>query len=258
MLSGEGTGTWTLAETLVTVAGCTLACGALHAAAERAVVRRGWKGVPHELAQHVVAVPAAALMGVAYMLALLRAGTGVEARNFEASRAHWCGMCVNLGVSLYEMVLYVAHGKPLVVWLHHVAVSSALTSVLITGQQAHYIAWIGLAELSNIPLAAVMLMQAADRRAHPLYTVAGAALWLSFLCVRVGSLGWAVVRLVNDALYALPAIGRELHFMSRWGSVLGTFFLWALSCAWFVPISKGLLKALGVDVGRGRRRGRDE
>lgn len=247
---------WALAETLFAIATCTAACGALHAVAERTVVRRGWTGAAHELAQHVVAVPAAALMGGAYLAALLRAGSGVEARNYEAGRAHWCGMCVNMGVSLYEMALYAAHGKPLAVWLHHVAVSAALTSVLVTGQQAHYIAWIGLAELTNIPLAAVMLMQAADRRAHPLYTAAGAALWLSFLCARVGSLGGAVARLVHDGLYALPAAGRQLPFMSRWGSVLGTFFLWALSCAWFVPISKGLLKALGVDVGGSSRRAR--
>lgn len=237
---------WEFAETASALVACTAAFGLMHAVALRTVVRRRWVGEPHYLAQLVVAVPAASAIGISYSLALASSPPGAAARDFEAGRWHWAGMCANVGVSLYEMCLYARHGKPLPFWFHHVCVCVALTAVLLTGELAHYIAWVGLSELTNIPLSAVLLMQAAGRKASPMYPIAGAALWASFLVARVLSLGAATAFLIWDGVHSLPSTGGKLvRPVVRYGSILGTCFLWGLSIVWFVPITRGLVRAVG-------------
>lgn len=215
------------------------AFGALHGLLARAMSGYSWyasKGPADRAyaAQSAVSILASAIIGALYAEALGQLPATLEARHFETTPTHTLGISINIGLCVYEIVLYVAHGKPVQFWAHHVLSLCALGSGVVTGHMCQLLAWEGLVELTNIPLCTVTLMQNVPRlKASGAYVVAGASLWLAFLALRVVSLGWCAATIAHDLFVALPAAGRleELHPLQRYLVLPGTAFLWLLSGA---------------------------
>ena len=78
------------------------------------------------------------------------------------------------------------------------------------------------------------------------YVVSGAGLWISFVFLRLLNLPLCMYWYYADTVADPQSTWLALHPVLRWVGMPSTFFIWALSCTWFVPITQGLLKAVGV------------
>ena len=108
---------------------------------------------------------------------------------YDGTQLHATAIDVAVGFHLYEVMLYVLHGKKLVFWVHHLLALGALVTSRLTEQQMQIIAWQYSCEITGVPLAAVLIMQQdPNLKASAAYTVAGALLWVSWLLARVLSL----------------------------------------------------------------------
>jgi hypothetical protein len=180
------------------------ACSVIHVVSARAVLSRyAWyreKSAAERayFDQLVTSCPAITFTVTAFASALWQHPSDVTARHFGSTSTHVLGIEASIGYLLYETGLYVIHGKDAIYWLHHTLSLTALTLSLLTGQQMNLIAWQYSAELTGLPLAAVLLMQQDPvLKASLAYSVAGVMLWFLWLVTRVISLGvcgWTIAR----------------------------------------------------------------
>lgn len=138
--------------------------------------------------------------------------------------------------------------------IHHVLSIASYTGGLINGH-VHYFGMLdGLSELTNIFLTNVYLYKnitIKDQKLEvllPKWLIAinGIGLWVGFICVRLF--------LFPYVLYAMFTDG-QANYERTWGSIAiwqqylyitANSFLAIASAVWFVPITKGFLKALGA------------
>lgn len=230
------------------------ACVVGHVCSSRYLSRYKWyvSKPPAERAyldQLVVSCPAISCTVLMFARGMWMLPAGMLARQFGTTHMHATAMDVAIGFHIYEVCLYVLHGKKLVFWVHHLLALGAIVTSRLTEQQMQIIAWQYSCEVTGVPLAAVLLMQQDPAlKASTAYTVAGAVLWVTWLFARVISLLACTAFFGHDLFYALPAIGRldDLHWIHKYLALPSTVIIWGMSLVWFWPITLGILKALGV------------
>ena len=97
-----------------------------------------------------------------------------------------CNEC--LAVLVYEVFLYVRHGKKWIFWLHHLIATTFCTLALTTTIGQHVIAWAGICECTGLFLAVHLL------NVERLKLVNGILLWITFLTFRILNLGVLTAR----------------------------------------------------------------
>lgn len=158
-------------------------------------------------------------------------------------------IALHLATCVYESCTYVATGKGFVFYLHHLVVAGNAMPVLLTGRMHPYYCWVGLVEGTNVPLCLLtMFGQFPSMKGGAAHTASGAALWISYVFIRVLLPGHCMYSMFA-ALQSTP----EKVFVfenETWNNAwIGYFFvtgifLWMLSMYWFYLITKGLLKAI--------------
>lgn len=129
---------------------------------------------------------------------------------------------------------------------HHALSCAAIGLGLVTGKAHFFACWAVCSELSTPFLNLVMAIKLFGGNATPTqkrcHTLAGAALWLSYLPFRMALFpAWLYVWF--DDRRAFPGVTAASPFeLVFYPSVIA--FLLALSTVWFVAISRGLKKAL--------------
>ena len=130
--------------------------------------------------------------------------------------------------------------------LHHVLSAACYGSGLLT-ERMHYFAVLdGCCEVTTIFLNALFLCKCfapADTLALP-KAISGGLLWLTFVFFRLLLFPFWLYTFISDC-NAQPATTWEtINGFERYAYVLVTVFLLVLSAHWFVPITKGMLKAM--------------
>ena len=182
-----------------------------------------------------------------------------------AQPASMDALCLSIALSLYDLGIMRRDG-PLLrdrascqVFAHHMLLTLNAALLLLTRRGGFWAASLSWIELTNVPLGCVRIMQelgVRDRYRHgtvafAAYTASGALLWLSFLRLRVCGI-WSVLRQMLDDLFADPSRARMLAVEEGEGLnrlavsfvVGGTFCAWVLSCLWFVPITRGIVRVM--------------
>jgi hypothetical protein len=157
-------------------------------------------------------------------------------------RSEWIewGLLAHCAYSVYEEALYIFYGKPFVFHIHHFVVLYNYSISLICGQMQFWAAWDGTVEVTNVPLCLMIMSQLADVKVHPVISV---VLWLQFLVFRIIGMGaWLYFFFVDVKHCDWETVPGILI----WAVVPSTVFLWVLSNVWFVKLTKGTMKTLGL------------
>lgn len=97
-------------EQVALVVGSTVACAVIHYIFTPICKKMEGKeveGAPCELAQTVVSVPTCLVISSLYAWVFFTSAGDLEARNFSKSLALDVAMCVNLGLTAYEVAIYI-------------------------------------------------------------------------------------------------------------------------------------------------------
>ena len=161
---------------------------------------------------------------------------------------------LHVGSSLYECATYVYHGKPWVYMVHHAVVLYCYIGVLYIGALHFWFAWAGLVEATNLHvcfLKICLIMNVCRRTVAE--AVNGGCLYVTYLLLRLVSLPLAIAAYAYDA-YRFPdttwgwamVAGGATPAMAASAPVC-TLVIWGMSCVWFAPIHKGMMKVLRGD-----------
>jgi len=188
-----------------------------------------------------------------YAAALPSVYASVDARWHATSRyAEWA-MLLHVGSSVYEVGVYVLYGKPWVYTAHHLIAIYAYGVGLYVGAHHFWGAAAGLVEITNINVAVLkMSILLGIGRGGALEALNGAVLYVLYLLVRVLLLPCVLALYLHDAWYFADATWRTPASAPlvclRATTFPCTLVIWLLSCAWFRPIHRGMLKVLrGAD-----------
>ena len=246
----------------MSVAGIAAAFGVVHVALERALLPRVIPGISRlsRSAASDVVVQIMWLIGATpipflYAHALPALSGSVSQRWHGTMQAvHWA-MVLHLGSTVYEMGVYLVYGKSWVYTAHHLIVLYAYGLAIHYGTMHFWGAWDGLTELTNIFICILKLCLLLDRgRGTVLEVVNGSLLYVTYVACRLVSLPCWLALFAHD-LYSHPELtwraggAHEIaHKLMCMSFPVCTLAVWLLSCAWFVQIHRGMMKALrGVD-----------
>ena len=188
-----------------------------------------------------------------YAAALPQLAVSVETRWKGTSALVERAMLLHFGSSLYEVGVYLLYGKPWAYTVHHAIALWGYGLGLWTGAHHFWAAWAGLVEITNVNVGILkicLILQVG--RGSSVEAANGAVLYVLYLLVRVLSLPCLLAVYAHDLAvhhehtWGAPA-SRPLVWLrlTTWPSVLA---IWVLSCAWFAPIHRGMLKVLrGAD-----------
>ena len=130
--------------------------------------------------------------------------------------------------------------------MHHVLSACSFGSGLMTGRMHFFAVFDGCCEVTTFFLNGLFLLRTyapPDANAVP-KALCGGFLWLTFIFFRL-LLFPAWLYLFFSDVYAAPAITWDtIGSFERYGYVPVTVVLLLLSASWFVPITKGLIKAV--------------
>lgn len=159
---------------------------------------------------------------------------------------------IHVAENVQTSLLYPAMGKEAVFYAHHALVIAGYGTAVLSGRAHFWCAAAGLTEGTNVFLFAIIsgshLGWPPLAKGGVVHTASGALLWLSFTILRLSLLPWALYAYVQDALLQ-PDVWRQLPFVLQYLQWPSGAIIVGLSALWYVKISKGVLKALGVGVG---------
>ena len=165
-------------------------------------------------------------------------------------------LLMQVGSTVYEQILFTYFGKSWVFSLHHGIVLWCYALGLYTGHLHFWGIWCGVVEFTNIPVCILKICLVLNLgRGSLLEAVNGGCLYLSYLSLRVLSLPLMLICLYLDCVNQPDATWRfaleGADAATRWLAITVpacTAAIWVLSCIWFVPIHKGMIKVLrGLD-----------
>lgn len=177
-------------------------------------------------------------------------------------------LMLHVGTSIYEAAMYVVYGKSWVYSVHHVIVVYAYGLGLYVGRMHVWGAWDGLVEFTNINVCILKIMLILNvGRGTPAEAINGGMLYLVYLFTRVISLPLMLSTFAYDVLYhneetwqwAIRGGGFEgtratACTLLTYSTPPCTLVIWILSCLWFLPIHRGMVKVLkGVDPLKGEK-----
>mmetsp|Transcript_66358 Transcript_66358/g.183245 ORF Transcript_66358/g.183245 Transcript_66358/m.183245 type:complete len:335 (+) Transcript_66358:109-1113(+) len=140
-----------------------------------------------------------------YTVCTVLASGEAEERWLYRSSVSTHSLCLHAGVSLYEASTYPFVGKKLEFYVHHVLVLLNCGAFLYTGRGHPWGSFMGLVEGTNIPLCLVMYMRAIPALSDTLaFKLSGAALWLTYLLIRVVLMPFGICLLWQDQ-HNIPA-----------------------------------------------------
>jgi len=198
----------------------------------------------HKIVMDLVSIANSIIMSTSFTLVLMELSTDSMSRLGGRSMVSNFGLTWILGVTVYETVIYgVSRETRLEVWAHHVVVTFFVALCLTTGTLHYYQSWGGIVEGTNVFLCTLTIKK---RLGLEIGTVLGVSFWASFLILRVISLPWLVYSLLNDWSTNITFVN-QIEPMWRCGCLGGCGFIWALSCFWFVSLTKGMMKVLRGD-----------
>jgi hypothetical protein len=131
---------------------------------------------------------------------------------------------------------------------HHILSALCFCSGLFTGRMHFFAAFDGCCEVTTVFLNALFCFRtfAPSDACSAGKAVSGLGLWLGFLVFRLLLFPIWLYTFVTDVRAAPAATWALLNPFEKYGYFATTLVLLGLSTAWFVPITKGLLKALGL------------
>mmetsp|Transcript_3122 Transcript_3122/g.9154 ORF Transcript_3122/g.9154 Transcript_3122/m.9154 type:complete len:180 (-) Transcript_3122:11-550(-) len=138
--------------------------------------------------------------------------------------------------------------------LHHVLSVVAIGESLLTRRMQFFACLCGACEVSTIFLNNLYLSreitvggkELKDVLPHAFVCVNGMGLWLAFLFFRLCLFPYWLYIMYSDVADFPAATWDKANMVERYMYPGVTVFLLCLSTFWFIPITKGLLKALGV------------
>ena len=184
----------------------------------------------------------------------------------RSAAATWC-LALYCAKTFFDVCTQVftwreADAKRSEILLHHVVSFVAIGYGLLVSGQCHF--WGCLAALSEGStiflnnVMAVKLFTAGQSKAQKLFvTLNGVLLWLSYILCRLTVLPFWLYRFAADLLHDEQLTAKVSTFQLILYP-LSTFGILLLSCYWFLLITKGLLKALGLLHAKGDKQERSE
>ena len=178
----------------------------------------------------------------------------LESRWSGYNRATYTGVVIHTAMDLLGTVLFVALKKEPLLFVHHALTLTVFGTAALSGFGHHYCALGGLVELTNLFTFGIASGPAV--RIAPgsmLHTTCGALLWLSFTVLRV------IIHPYNLFSYASEAYQHpELTIMPHPPSLRYTggpayVAIFLMSMLWYYKITKGMLKALGINSAAGAK-----
>lgn len=207
-------------------------------------LKPGAKDNQVNLTMTIVTLLAVIVISPCYFYASYQLQYTVESRWEVPSYVGQLGLLLHCGCTLYETLCYIFIGKSWEFFLHHILVLGSYTPVLLSGHLGFYAYFDGTVEVTNVFLCGITILRVYDLKAHIVYVLCGASLWLSFLIVRIFGMSYWLYLFVSDYSHNQEIFYRNLC-LAKWTALPVTVFLLCLSSSWFVPITKGLLKAIG-------------
>jgi hypothetical protein len=158
--------------------------------------------------------------------------------------------CVlHVAENVLAALLYPALGKPAEMYAHHALVIVSYGCAVLTGKGHLWCAAAGLTEGTNLFLFPITsgdaLGWAPLAKGGPLHTASGALLWASFTAIRLGALPYTMYAYAADAL-AAPDAWAAMPAALKWLQWPSALAILVLSAMWYVKITRGVLKALGL------------
>lgn len=206
-------------------------------------LKPGAKDNQINLTMTIVTLLAVMVISPCYFYASYELQSTVESRWELPSYVGQLGLLLHCGCTLYEILCYIFIGKSWEFFIHHILVLGSYIPVLLTGHLGFYAYFDGTVEVTNVFLCGITILRVYDLKANIVYLLCGALLWLSFLIVRIFGMSYWLYLFASDYWYSQEVFNRNLCF-AKWTAVPVTVFLLGLSSTWFVPITKGLLKAV--------------
>jgi hypothetical protein len=161
-----------------------------------------------------------------------------------------CGMLIHLGTSIYESIVFTYYGRPWVFHMHHVIVVLTYGLAIFTDTNHVFAAWHGLTEWPNFNLCILKICLVLNRGRGGIGEILnGLSLYLGWIVFRMLSLPLLFYVYWDDAL-RYPSLTHWIEPQSlalrtlKWLISPGTIAIFGLSALWFVPIQRGIWKAL--------------
>jgi len=172
-------------------------------------------------------------------------------------------LSLHIGLTLYDTWLYINYfpEKGIEFHTHHFMVTAAGLISLSTGRGGAWGAWLGVVEITNIPLSGITALPMVGGKGGTLHVISGTMLWVLFLAFRVINVPWCLYTFVTDIMEEGGAGGKARYVEAETNDLVNTIIVWfiglsglflfLISSLWFYKITKGLVKTLKSMMGGG-------
>ena len=128
--------------------------------------------------------------------------------------------------------------------LHHSISSLSFGAGLFTSRMQYWACLDGLCEISALFLNILFTYQYFELKRGLTYTICGSLLWLSFLVFRIALFPYWLYSFYQDINQNPEITWNVIGPFEKYFYVLTNVLLLVLSTNWFIPITKGFIKAL--------------
>ena len=128
--------------------------------------------------------------------------------------------------------------------VHHALTCVGLGTMLYTSRMHYFACLGGLCEITNVFLNTILTFQYLGLPRGKMYIVCGFLLWLSFVFFRLMLFPYWLYVFYTDVQSNPTTTWDMVSPLERYQYPFANFVLLVLSAIWFVPITKGLIKAV--------------
>ena len=130
--------------------------------------------------------------------------------------------------------------------IHHILSIVAYGSALINKRMHWFACMDGCCEVTTFFLNNMLIMKAMGKTSNTIFTVNGIALWLAFIVFRMILFPYWLWVFWNDSSEDPAKTWDVVNGIEKYVYPITNVVLLAMSTVWFIAISKGMLKAVGL------------
>jgi len=225
----------------------------IHSAKDKSVVTNPTLAQRFEVADTIFALPMYVLLFACALRGSIDMNGDVNSRWYGVTFSSWLGNLVYLARMLTHCAIQwvVLASNPtlrLQMTAHHVLSIFAACWCLTTNRMQFWTCLCGCCEFSTIFLNFIYVYKflAPERQDSIFAKLSGLFLWIGFVVFRLALFPyWLYMFYTDITVHAVDSWDR-VTLVERYFYPFLTIVLLVLSCIWFVPITKGLLKAMGL------------